>query len=424
MQQAGTSEWKVISADRVVPGTSDRPLDRGVVVLQGDEIRAVGSRGEVDIPSGPHVETIACAPGQTLMPGLVDVHTHLLMPGDGTPYQQFMQYSDGVLMLQAAQNARTHLKSGVTTVTDTGARGTTTFDLRQAINLGLLEGPRLVLCGRPITRTGGHCWFLGCEADGATNIAGAARQLLKEGADIIKVMATGGGTEGTYPHRPSLTVEELSAAACEAHANHRKAIAHVSATEGIKRVLDANFDVIFHSHFYNADSSLVFDREVAQRIADAGVQVNPTLWVNGVYVDMLQRKAADEGLDASEQAMLDARLRRYEGQRENVGKLVDLGVQLVAGSDAGWGRYPFGDLVTELEEMVGIGLSAPQAVVAATSAAAEALGVDGTVGSLAPGKKADLLVIDGDPTQDISALRNVKTVILGGRIVHQPAAVA
>lgn len=410
-------QWTVITADRVVIGTETSPIDRGVVVIRGDEIHAVGKQSEVEVPSGPAVQTIQARPNQTVLPGMVDVHTHLVMPGDGTPYQTFMQHSDGILLVQAARNARTHLLSGVTTVTDTGARGMTTFTLRDAINLGIVEGPRLVLCGRPITRTGGHCWFLGAEADGVDAISNAARQLLKEGADIIKVMATGGGTVGTYPFRPSLRVDELTAAVDEAHANGKKAIAHVSSTEGMRRVLDARFDVLFHAHFYKPDGSLSFQEDVAQRIADAGAFVNPTLWVNGVYLDLLERKAASETLNAEDEQALDIRRKRYGGQKENVGKLVKHGVKLVAGSDAGWGRYPFGDLVTEVQEMVRIGLSAAEAVVSATSRAAEAVGVDHLVGSLASGKKADLLIVDGDPTQDIAALRAIDTIMLGGQLV-------
>jgi imidazolonepropionase-like amidohydrolase len=411
------SQWTVITAERIVLGIDATPIDRGVVVVRDDEIQAVGRQGDVGLPDGPHVRTIEASAGQTVMPGMVDVHTHLIMPGDGTPYQTFMRNSDGVLLMQAARNATTHLHSGVTTLADTGARGSITFTLREGIGLGLMVGPRLVLCGRPITRTGGHCWFLGAEADGPQAISQAARQLLKEGADIIKVMATGGGTVGSYPHRPSLRVDELKAAVDEAHANGKKSIAHVSATEGIRRTLDAGFDVIFHAHFYEADGTLAFQDDLARRIADAGVEVNPTLYVNGVYVDALRQKAEREGLTAEEQTLLDARSKRYAGQMENVGKLAERGVKLVAGSDAGWGRYPFGDLVTELEQMVRIGLSDSEAVVAATGRAADALGVGNLVGSLASGKKADILIIDGDPTRDISALRKINTIILGGQVL-------
>lgn len=413
-----TAKTTVITADRVVLGTEAPPLTPGVVVIEGDTINAVGSPGSIALSDDPDVRRISLKPGQSLTPGMVDVHTHLIMPGDGTPYQAFMQNSDSILVLQGLKNAQIHLNSGVTTLADAGARGRTTFSLRDAIDLGLVSGPRLVLCGRPITRTGGHCWFLGEEADGAAAVSRSARQLLKEGADIIKVMATGGGTVGTFPHRPSLFVDELKAAAREAHENGKPAIAHVSATEGIRRTLDANFDVIFHCHFYEADSTLNYQDDLARRIADTGTYVNPTLWVNGIYVDLLRAKKAEGSLTPDESEMLKLRSKRYAGQRENVGKLASRGVKLVAGSDAGWGRYEFGDLVIELEEMVGIGLSASEAVQACTGRAAAALGVADQVGSIEPGKKADLLIVNGDPTSDISVLRDIDTILLGGTIVR------
>lgn len=417
MVEQARGEWTVITADKLITGTDADPIERGAVVIRGDEIQAIGRQGEIELPDGPAVQTISAGPGQTVMPGMIDVHTHLTMPGDGTPYQTFMQRSDGVLLMQAARNARTHLLSGVTTIADTGARGRVTFALREAIERGVLEGPRLVLCGRPITRTGGHCWFLGGEADGAQAISSLTRQLLKEGADIIKMMATGGGTVGSYPYRPSLRTDELAAAVNEAHAVGKKAIAHVSATEGIKRAIDAQMDVIFHCHFYNADGTLAFVDDLAHRIAGAGIEVNPTLYVNGVYVDLLEQRAERQELEPHEQAQLKARIERYAGQRENVGKLVERGVRLVAGSDAGWGQYPFGDLVTELREMVRVGMRASEAVMAATSWAAGALGIGHVVGSLASGKKADLLILNGDPTRDIEALRSIDRIMLGGRVL-------
>lgn len=410
-------QWLVIDAERIVDGLGSTPIENGRVVIKGDEIIAVGTKFEVEVPDQQGVQTIRARPGQVVMPGLVDVHTHLILPGDGSRYQDVMSLSDGVLLLQAMRNAQAHLMSGVTTLADTGARGSITFDLRDAINLGLCRGPRLVVCGRPLTRTGGHCWFFGGEADGPEEIARTARQLLKDGADIIKVMATGGGTVGTYPHRPSLSLEELSSAASEAHELGKPAIVHTSGTEGTIRSLAAGFDVLFHCHFYEPDGAPRYRADVAQRIAEARAYVNPTLWVNGVRVETLERKSREQTLEDEKSLVLERQVARYDFQKRNVAKLVRAGVRLVAGSDAGWGQYPFGDLVSELDEMVKIGLSPFEALVSATRNAADALGVGHLVGSLAAGKKADILVVDGDPTVDITALRNVSQIISSGRIV-------
>jgi imidazolonepropionase-like amidohydrolase len=349
---------------------------------------------------------------------LIDTHTHLTMNGSGVPLPPAAERNDGILLMQAVASGRTHLRSGVTTVVDAGARGSIAFRLVEAVRLGLIQAPRLIVAGRPITRTGGHAWHMGEEADGPDGIRRAARQMLKDGANFIKIMATGGGTPGTYPHRPSYRTEELRAAVEEAHENGKLAVAHCSATEGHRRCLDAGIDILYHGHFYEPDASLRFDEEVARRLADSPIYVNPTLWVNGGRLHALQVKAAREKLSDDDARMLKQRTARYAGQRENVGRLVRMGVKLIAGTDAGFALYPFGDLVTELEEMVACGMSAPDALLAATRVAAEALQIDRQVGSLAPGKQADLIVVEGDPTDDIGALRNVQAVVLGGEIVR------
>jgi len=411
----------VITADRLFDGTGRAPIERGVVVITGDEITAVGRQGDVEAPSDPAVQTIHLEGDTTVLPGLVDVHTHLMMPGDATPYQTFMRHSDGILVMQAAANARRALRAGVTTLADTGARDTVTFALRDAIRMGLSCGPRLILSGRPLTRTGGHCWFLNGEADGPEAVRHLVRTLLKEGADIIKVMATGGGTVGSNPYRPSYETEELAMLANEAHAAGKRAIAHCSAIEGTRRALDAGIDVIFHCHFYEPDGQLRFNDELARRLAGAPVSVNPTLWVNGVYVAALRAKAEQRPLSADEQRMLASRSERYARQSENVGKLVQYGVKMVAGSDAGWGMFAFGDFVDELQAMVSIGMTPMDALLSATRDAADALGVGHLVGVLAPGRKADILAVNGDPTRDIAALRDVRVVMLGGQIVRPDA---
>lgn len=164
-----------------------------------------------------------------------------------------------------------------------------------------------------------------------------------------------------------------------------------------------------------------FNDELARRLADAPVYVNPTLWVNGVYVAALRAKAAQRPLSADEQRMLTSRSERYARQSENVGKLVQYGVKMAAGSDAGWGMFAFGDFVDELQAMVSIGMTPMDTLLSATRDAADALGVGDNVGVLAPGKKADILVVNGNPSRDIAALRDIRAVMLGGQIVRPDA---
>lgn len=410
--------WKVIAAGRIFDGSGATVRERQRIVIEGDTIRSIGPEREVEIPPEAGENVLRIADGSMIIPGLIDTHTHLTMNGSGAPLPDSPNGSNGIFLMQAAASARKHLLSGVSTVVDAGARGTVAFDLAEASRLGLVETPRLIVAGRPITRTGGHAWSSGQEADGPEQVGRAARQMLKEGADFIKVMATGGGTPGTYPHRPSYWLDELVAAAEEAHANGKLAVAHSSATEGHRRCLDAGFDIIYHCHFYEADGTLKYDEDVAQRLADSPVHVNPTLWINGGRVAALERKAELKGLSGPEQHQFELRASRYKGQRENVGRMAAQGVKLIAGTDAGFALYPFGDLVTELEEMVACGITPTDVLLAATRVAAEAFRIDGIVGSLRPGMKADFLVIDGDPTHNIAALRNVQTIVLGGEIVR------
>ena len=411
------STWKVIAADRLFDGVGGTVRERQRIVIEGDTIRSIGPEGDTEIPPEASGDILRAADQCTIIPGLIDTHTHLTMNGSGAPLPESPD-GDGIFLMQAAASARKHMLSGVTTVVDAGARGTVAFDLVAASRLGLVELPRLIVAGRPITRTGGHAWRSGQEADGPQEIGQAARQMLKQGADFIKVMATGGGTPGTYPHRPSYWVEELAAAAEEAHTNGKLVVAHSSATEGHRRCLDAGFDIIYHCHFYEADGTLRYDEEVARRLADSPVHVNPTLWINGGRAAALERKAELQGLSEVEQQELELRASRYAGQRENVGRLAAQGVKLIAGTDAGFALYPFGDLVTELEEMVACGMATTDVLLAATRVAAEAFRVDNSVGSLRAGMKADFLVVGGDPTRDISALRNVQAVVSGGEIVR------
>jgi len=300
---------------------------------------------------------------------------------------------------------------------DNGARHTTTFTVRDAIRRKIITGPRLSISGRPITMTGGHCWPFGGEADGPDGVRAAVRQMVKEGADWIKVMATGGGTVNTLPYRPSYTAAELRVVVDEAHAANRLAAAHCSCTAGIVNALDAGVDMIIHGNFNDPDGHFRFDRDVARRIADQGVLVNPTLHVNRVRLWRLERLSAERGLTDTEAADLELQRRRYGERVQNFQDLLAAGVRVVAGSDSGWSFYQFGGFVHEIEAMAAAGLGASAALRAGTLDSAESMGIAHEVGSLEVGKLADVLVVDGDPSVDTSALSRVKAVFLGGRPV-------
>ena len=339
------------------------------------------------------------------------------MPADGQTGEEVIPDGDDVRLLRSARNASIALRSGVTTMCDNGAWNRTAFSLKEGIGRGLVEGPRLLVCGRPITTTGGHCWFMGSEADGVDGVRMATRQLIKEDADFIKVMATGGSTLTSDPYRPAYTVEELRTIADEAHRRHRVATAHCRCIKGMSNVLEAGFDMIIHAFFAREDESRSFDPGVADRIAEQGVWVNPTLHIGRARIWLLQAKKEAEGLSEEEEELLARGERNFYHSLEECGRLFELGVRLAAGSDCGWGFYPFGQFFHEIGALGEAGLTPMQAILAGTRNGAEALGILGTVGTVEAGKEADLLVVEGDPSKELGALGNVKAVFKGGQRV-------
>ena len=408
--------FKRITAAHLIDGLTERPVPNGAVLVEGSRIRQVGPEGEVVAPEGATVEEHNF-PNSTLMPGLVDVHCHFNYLGDGTHTDDVMELSDDILLLRSVGTARTHLESGVTTARETGAKHDTTFSLREGIGLGLANGPRLVLCGNPVTISGGHMWQMGVEADGVEAVRAAVRGLIKRGADWIKVPATGGSTSTSFPYLPSYTVEELKAICDEAHNFGKLVGAHCASTAGIVNCLDAGVDMIIHVWFRDADGSFNFRQDVAERIAREGGMFNSTLHVGRATVLMLEEKVRRDG-NAADKLELEERKVRSETQMEHTRRLNEMGVTLIPGTDSGFSWYPFGGFAYELESLVQIGFSPMRAINTATKTASEAIGVSDIVGTLEVGKEADLLVVEGDAGQDINALQNVLSVFQGGTQVR------
>ncbi len=396
---------RLILADRLFDGHGTTLVDAGVAVA-GDRIVAVGTRADL-LARFRDAATTEAFPGCTLLPGLIDTHTHLIMPGTGIAIMDHASMPDELMLLTAAQNAARALRAGVTTIVDLGAKGTITFRLRDAIEHGIVPGPRLVLCGRALTITGGHGWPWQGEADGVDGARQAVRTLCKEGADLIKVMVTGGGTPGTNGRRLSYTRAELDAIVDEAHARDRRVVGHCTATAGIEQALDAGVDVIAHCQFLAPDGGDSFNEPLALRIASQGVFVNPTLQVNRVL--MSDRVPPDR------RAALAAWTARYPRFADHARRLHEVGVRLICGSDCGWGHVTFDETYLELDAMVAAGLTPVEALSSATGTAAEALGLGDEIGRLEVGKIADLLVVEGDPTSDILATGSARAVWLAGR---------
>ena len=409
---AAQSAFKRIKATRLIDGLGDRPVPNGAVLVEGSHLRQVGAEGEVTVPEGVAVEEYDY-PNSTLLPGLIDVHCHFNYLGDGTHTDDVMELPDDILLMRSVVTARTHLESGVTTARETGAKHDTSFSLREGIRLSLATAPRLVLCGNPVTITGGHMWQMGGEADGVDGVRAAVRGLIKRGADWIKVPATGGTTRTSFPLRPAYTVEELRAICDEAHKFGKLVGGHCSSTAGIVNCLDAGVDMIIHVEFREADGSFKFRQDVAERIAREGTVFNSTLHIGRSWVPVLEEKVQRDGDPATKLELEEAK-RSSEIQLEHARHLDQMGVSLIPGSDSGFSWYPFGGFAYELESLVQVGFTPMRAINTATREASKAIGVSDVVGTLEVDKDADLLIVEGDATEDINALHNVLAVFQGG----------
>jgi imidazolonepropionase-like amidohydrolase len=401
----------VLQVGKLIDGLGNPVKANMAVVVDKGSITQVGHQARITPPTGARV--LDC-PGATLLPGLIDCHTHTNMPGNGRTGEQVIDDGDDLRLLRSARNAATALRTGVTTICDNGAWNHSGFALKHGVSSGEVEGSRVLTCGRPITITGGHLWYMGGEADGADGVRHVVRGLVKDGADFIKVAATGGSTVTSNPYQPAFSFSELAAIADEGHRHSKPVGAHCRCVQGMSRVLEAGHDIIYHAFFDGPDKQPSFNAKVARRIAAQGVWVNPTLHISRSGIWALEKKEKDASLSAEEKATLEQRRHNHQTRIEHCRRMLDAGVKMIAGSDCGWGHYSFGQFAYELECMTLAGMTPLQAITSATGDAAKALGIDGAVGSLTPGKAADMLVVDGDPSSNILDLMKVKAVCKGG----------
>ena len=413
-----TDEFKLIRSGRMLDGRGGLPIDNAAVLVRGSSIVAVGRQIDVVPPDGTAVEVFDF-PDSTVMPGMVDCHTHHNGFGDGRVGDALADIPDEVLTLQSARNARIALFSGVTSIRENGPKNNTMFRLRDAIREGKTVGPRMVLCGRAVSIIGGHLGYFGGEVTGPVEARAMTRRLIKDGADYIKITATGGTTATSFPLRPSFEVDELTAITSEAHKFGKLTATHCVSTQGIINSLDADVDMIIHSVFKDADGTNRFREDVAERIGAQGAYVNPTLHVFRSKIWALERKKAEYGLSFRERSLLDEDRRQFDTRMEHCRRMIDMGLKVITGSDSSWGDYMLGNTVYEVECLRIAGYSDSKALASVTGDAASALGIEDEVGTLQCGKQADMIVIDGNPAQDIDDLWNVTDVLQAGEWVNR-----
>lgn len=419
MPESAAPEFRLLIADRVIDGSGGPAIDGGAVLVRDGRILRVGRASEVRAPEGASVEETRYD-GGSLLPGYVDAHTHVVAPGDGTPGEGVAAMDDDTLLMNAVANVRRMLNKGVTTARENGAKNRVGFSIREGIRRGIIPGPRMVISGRPIATTGGHLHFFGQAADGVDGVRHAARVLIADGADWLKITATGGSTRSSDPLRPSFTTDELRVIVEEARNRGKLTAAHTTATAGIERVLDAGVDMIIHCVFWNPDGSYRYRSDLVDRIVADGRWVNPTLHTQQTEIDGLEGKRtrqgflspADEEELARDRATMDTLL---DGTR----RMISQGVRLTAGSDTAWRWGRAGGLAGEVYQLGQAGLSNAQAIVTGTSGAAESIGVADSAGLLAEGRQADVVAVQGNPLENLLALARISDVWLAGRQIER-----
>jgi imidazolonepropionase-like amidohydrolase len=412
----------MLTADRLIDGSGTDPVRDAAVVLDGERIAWAGAATSV-----PHRYRDRAAvrryPGCTLLPGFVDAHAHFTLFADGRSYEQMAAQPDEMMLLAGARNAWRHLSGGVTTARDNGSRGTNGFVLRQAISTGIVPGPRLLAAGPPITPPQGHFHWCGGAASGEMQMSRQVRTLAELGADHIKIMASGGDTAGTDPRRACYSAAEIHAAVTAAHDLGLLTTAHCRATESMRQAVQAGVDCIEHAEFLGPDGVMRFDDETAAYVARHGTYLSPTLPAYGWDTILRYRKlAVTRGLTPEETRALRAAEGEIGTRLEQISKLLSMGLgrQIIASTDAGCFDFSFGHIDYAMHLMVAAGMTEMEAIMATTSIAARACGVGDEVGTVQPGKTADIVIVQGDPLTSIDQTASPVAVYHRGTLVSQP----
>jgi imidazolonepropionase-like amidohydrolase len=406
-----------VRAGKLIDGSGAEPRLDAVILIDGERIKEVGEAKEITIP--PTAEVLD-ATSMTVIPGMIDCHVHV--HGKGGPSKDHaadqITHSRAYLTLRSYRNCMRDLEMGFTTIRNGHSPGYQDVAVRDAVNDGLIQGPRVLACGQGLTVTGGHMdkgtwaqevtqWGRTGVCDGPWDCRRAAREQFKRGADLIKINAAGGSYEDlSVMGIQQMTYEEMAAICEEAHWAGKKVMAHAHGGPGITDAIRAGLDSVEHG--------VCLSKEQAEMMAEHGVFHVPTLSTHTRGVELGPEDAGCEG------AVWDWLVHVAE---ESMWRALDYakeaGVGIVVGTDAGFWMY-HGENAKELEELVRGGFTPMEAIVAATKTGAECLGLEDDIGTVEVGKYADLVVVNGDPLADVGILQDeekIVQVLKGGKSV-------
>lgn len=395
-----TVEKIAIRAGTLFTGTPGQPPSSGkVVLIEGNKITDVSDDGSTNLDDYDVVDASA----QYVIPGLVNAHVHLEMHRQlGTMHTRYARPASSVFM-SAVENTVAELAMGVTTVRDLGSIGTTPADLRDKVEAGELAGPRIQAAIQMISMTGGHGQPLCYEADGIDEITRAVRVQVKKGADVIKLCASGGVVAAIRedPWNQELSTEEMTAAVLTAHRAGLRVSAHCQPPQAVKAAITAGVDTIEHGAF--------LDDEGAEMMRDNGTYYVPTMDDSWMAVEFGDELGRPKWIQESAKASLEHRVKAF-------GRAIEAGVTIGVGTDGA------SEMGREMHRMVESGFSPEQALIAATHNGAELMGLKDSLGTIEPGKSADLVILDKNPLEDVRVVDDSVVMVVKDGRPHDPNA--
>jgi imidazolonepropionase-like amidohydrolase len=444
----------VIKGGLLIDGASHKPLVDPLIVIRGGRIAFVGTckgtdtskafvqrqgekgaKGEgagseakseaktkmetktrTEPETKTEAEEVIDATGMTVLPGLVDPHVHLCLSAGKDCLKDFWSDTENlhggndILLLRAARNAQRCLSAGITTVADCGSRGSVALMVREGIKRGLISGPRILSCGMPITTTSGHMWYMGLEVEGKREIRKAVRNLVKMGVDFIKLVSSGGFTDpfDTNPMGLQFSMEEQRILVEDAHRLGKPVASHAYPAIAIRASIDAGVDRVEHCHWAIEKGRYQIDMDYVSSMVRRGIWAGFTL---GNSKSLLPIIRGEVPLREDDYFAIFRRMR-------------EAGVRIAIHSDAGCSNVEFEEFPVSIAGAAAVLKMEPiEALSAATLGNARSLGIDGLVGSIEVGKAADILIVDGNPLEDLLNLRRVWKVLKDGKTVVEKGAI-